>query len=73
MGQCLHLNDNGNQCQRDAEPDSNLCYLHTTGEYIDSQPPGFPIRKVVFRLVAGLLLLIFALQGYQLLKALLSR
>ncbi len=73
MGRCLHLSEQGKQCQRDAETGSNLCYLHTTGEHIDSRPPGISVRKTVFRLVAGLLLLIFFLQGYQFLKALLSR
>ena len=73
MGRCLHLTDQGKQCQRDAEPGSHLCYLHTTGEYPESQPPGVSVRKIVFRVAAGLLLLIFVLQGYQFLKALLSR
>ena len=72
MGRCLHLNYQGKQCQRDPEPGSPLCYLHTTGEYPESQPPGVSVRKIVFRLVASLLLLIFALQGYQFLKALLN-
>lgn len=73
MGRCLHLTETGKQCPRDAEPGSPLCYLHTTGEPLESQPPGVSIRKIMFRVAAGLLLLIFLLQGYQFLKALLSR
>ncbi len=73
MGRCLHLTETGKQCPRDAEPGSHLCYLHTTGEPLESQPLRISVRKMVFRLAAGLLLLIFLLQGYQFLKALLSR
>lgn len=72
-GRCLHLTETGTQCPRDAEPGSHLCYLHTAGEYSDSAPLGVSVRKIAFRLAAGLLLLIFLLQGYQFLKALLSR
>ena len=73
MGRCLHLNEKGKQCQRDAEPGTNLCYLHATGEHSNSLPPRISIRKLAFRLAASLLLLIFVLQGYQLLKTLLNR
>lgn len=72
MGRCLHLDSRGKQCSREAEPGSALCYLHDTDEYAHASPPGTPLRKVVFRLVAALLLLLFALQSYQLLKALLD-
>ena len=61
----------GNQCSRDAQSGRDLCYLHdeVPVDGFTGQTP--PLRKILFRVAAALLLVIFAVQTYQILKALL--
>lgn len=72
MGRCLHIAPAGDQCGREAAPGADLCFLHEPApvDEFSGGPP--PLRKTVFRLVAALLLILFALQTYQFLKALLG-
>ena len=72
MGRCLYIDERGKHCRRNAEPGYDFCYLHDRADIPNKASLGRALRKTLFRLAAGILLLIFVLEGYQLLKALLS-
>ncbi len=72
MGRCHHIAANGRECSRAARGDDHFCYIHEPEPVDEFAGRGAPLRKTVFRLVALLLLTIFGLQTYQMLKALLG-
>lgn len=67
MSQCLHLEPSGRRCPREAEAGQPFCPAHQA-----QGTRGFSLaawRKFVFRVAALVLLFLFALQCYLLLKA----
>ena len=71
MQRCLHIGSGGSQCSRDAQPDRDLCYLHDDAPVDELTVQATPLRKILFRVAAALLLVIFAVETYHILKALL--
>lgn len=67
MGQCLHLDASARQCKQQAAEGELFCWAHQSGDR-----PEVAWRKWVFRLAALVLLLLFVLQSYLLLKTLLG-
>ena len=72
MGRCHHIHANGSDCARAARGDSYFCYLHEPEPVDEFSARGAPLRKAIFQAVAALLLIIFGIQAYQMLKALLG-
>ena len=73
MPQCLHINEKGRRCRREAEDDSTFCRWHAP-EPLAEPPLLTPeLWKLVLRIAALLVLAAFlfplALQGYWLLRA----
>lgn len=72
MGRCLYLDSRGRRCGRQALEEQTFCAEHLL---LGGGPPAEPIalRKLVFRVVALTLLVIFLIpllmQGYRILRA----
>lgn len=67
MGRCVHLDASGQPCGRPTSEEEFFCPLHG-----GCGKPGFQWaawRKLVFRVAAAVLLFLFAVQFYLLLKA----
>jgi len=70
MGQCHHLESSGRQCPRVAAEGDLFCRVHGGRDTAGLNLVAW--RRLVFRIAAAVLLLLFALQCYLLLKATLT-
>ncbi len=72
MARCDGTNRNGDQCKRDAPPDSRFCYVHgpekkqTTGGENDAATEDLELMDLAPILLAGILAagLVFLLKGF---------
>lgn len=72
MARCLYLDSRGRRCGRDALDAQTFCVEHLLLG-AGRPPEPVPLRKIVFRVVALTLLVIFLIpllmQGYRILRA----
>ncbi len=70
MQRCVHLYLSGQQCDREAFPGDDFCEDHADVRPLDDEPGGHPFRKMVVRLVALVLLVMFLIPIYYTLRSL---
>jgi hypothetical protein len=75
VAHCLHLENDGRPCRFEAEEGTSFCRWHSRKSAAPLWP-GLDLRRLVLRLAALVLLLVFlvplGVQGYRLLKSLLN-
>ena len=69
MARCIHLHDAGVQCLSEALDGHDFCEDHEPRAFGDTISP-HPIRKLLLRLVAVVLLLILLIPFYRIVNAL---
>jgi hypothetical protein len=70
MERCLHLYMSGQQCDREAFSGDNFCEDHADVHPIDDAVGEHPFKKVVLRVVALILLVMFLIPIYYTLRTL---
>jgi len=70
MPRCLHLYEGGPQCQLEAVSGGDFCEDHERADAEVERLDDHPFRKLIVRLVALVLLIIFLIPFYYSFKAL---
>lgn len=74
MARCIHFHDAGVQCISQALPESAFCEDHEPVEELYRQGgealPGHPLRKLLLRLIALILLLMLLVPFYRVARTL---
>ena len=70
MQRCVHLYLSGQQCDREVFPGGDFCEDHADAHQLDEEVGEHPIRKLVVRVVALILLVMFLIPIFYTLRTL---